>query len=87
MQEKKQELRNVGELDLICKEKEVELRKLWELIGQKDFELEQHRKASAQSSQSVSATTQQPCSAPAFNNIGNIKETKFTLLTWFLYFL
>ena len=74
VQEKEQELQKVGELDLLCKEKEVELRKLWEQIGQKDFELEQHRKASAQSSQSVPATTQQPCPTPAFNNLGHIHE-------------
>ena len=35
VQEKEQELQKVGELDLLCKEKEVELRKLWEQIGQK----------------------------------------------------
>ena len=74
VQEKEQQLQKVGELDLLCKEKEVELRKLWEQIGQKDFELEQHRKASAQSSQSVPATTQQSCPAPASNNLGHIHE-------------
>ena len=53
----------------------MELRKLWEQIGQKDFELEQHRKASDHTAQSVPATTQQPCPASVSNNSGHIKET------------
>ena len=54
--------------------KEAELRKLCEQIGQKDFELDQYRKASAQSSQPAPATTQQPCPASASNNLGHIHE-------------
>ena len=67
-------MRKVGDLDLLCKEKEAELRKLCEQIGQKDFELDQYRKASAQSSQPAPATTQQPCPASASNNLGHIHE-------------
>ena len=75
VQEKEQELRKAGELDLLCKEKEAELRKFCELIGQKDFELDQYRKASAQSSQPAPATTQQPYPPSVSNNSGYIKET------------
>ena len=75
VQEKEQELRKASELELLCKEKEAELRKLCELIGQKDFELDQYRKASAQSSQPAPATTQQPYPPSVSNNSGYIKET------------
>ena len=44
IKEKERELHKVNELDLLCKQKEMELKKLWEKITQKDIELEQHRK-------------------------------------------
>ena len=77
--EKEQELQNVIKLDSLCKEKEMELRKLQELISQKDIELEQHRKTSAQPSQTVPATTQQPCSnpIPTVNQLEHTRETNY----------
>ena len=61
---KEQELKKVNTFDSLCKEKEVELKKLKELISQKDTELEQHRKISVQTSQSIPAKAQKPCSNP-----------------------
>ena len=61
---KEQELKKVNTFDSLCKEKEVELKKLKELISQKDTELEQHRKISVQPSQSIPAKAQKPCSNP-----------------------
>ena len=77
--EKEQELQNVIKLDSLCKEKEMELRKLQLIISQKDIELEQHRKASAQPSQTVPATTQQPCSnpIPTVNQLKHMRETNY----------
>ena len=63
--EKERELHKVNELDLLCKQKEMELKKLWEKIAQKDTELEQHRKRSAQPSQTAPAAAQQHCPASA----------------------
>ena len=80
VKEKEQELQNVNKLDSLCKEKEVELRKLQELINQKDIELEQHRKPSAHPSQAVPAAAQQPCSntTPTVNQLEHMKETNCT---------
>ena len=63
--EKERELHKVNELDLLCKQKEMELKKLWEKIAQKDTELEQHRKRSAQPSQTAPAAAQQHCPSSA----------------------
>ena len=83
--EKEQELQNVIKLDSLCKEKEMELRKLQLTISQKDIELEQHRKTSAQPSQTVPAEAQQPCSnpIPTVNQLEHMRETKYmeTMLT------
>ena len=43
VKEKEKELQKVNTLDLVCREKEIELRRLQEQISQKDLELEQHR--------------------------------------------
>merc|ERR1711874_734305 len=59
--EKERELHKGNELDLLCKQKEMELKKLGEKIAQKDTELEQHRKRSAQPSQTAPAAAQQHC--------------------------
>ena len=72
--EKEQELQKVNKLDLLCKEKEIELRKLWEQIGRKDLELEQHRKTSSQSSQTIPATAQQSCPTPTSNSLEHVNE-------------
>ena len=57
----------------------MELRKLQELISQKDIELEWHRKTSAQPSQTFPAKAQQPCSnpSPTFNHLEHISETNY----------
>ena len=73
--EKEQELQKANKLDLLCKEKEMDLRKLSEQIGRKDFELEQHRKTSAQPSLTIPATAQQPCPTPTSNSLEHVKET------------
>jgi len=73
--EKEQELQKANRLDLLCKEKEMDLRKLSEQIGRKDFELEQHRKTSAQPSLTIPATAQQPCPTPTSNSLEHVKET------------
>ena len=44
VQEKEQELQKVNKLNSLCKDKEMELKKLWEQIAQKDIELEQTEK-------------------------------------------
>ena len=75
VKEKEQELQKVNKLDSLCKEKEMELRKLQELISQKDIELEQHRKTSAQPSQTIPAPAQQPCPTPTFNHLEHFNET------------
>ena len=85
VKEKEQELQKVNKLDSLCKEKEMELRKLQLIISQKDIELEQHRKTSAQPSQTVPATAQQPCSnpIPTVNQLEHMRETNYmkTMLT------
>ena len=73
--EKEQELQKANKLDLLCKEKEMDLRKLSEQIGRKDLELEQHRKTSAQPSLTIPATAQQPCPTPTSNSLEHVKET------------
>ena len=77
--EKEQELQNVIKLDALCKEKEIELRKLQELISQKDIELEKHRGTSAQPSQTIPAKAQQPCSnpIPTVNQLEHMRETNY----------
>merc|ERR1712121_204034 len=54
----------------------MELKKLKELISQKDTELEHHKRTSVQPSQAVPAAEQQPCSnpAPSFNDLKHINE-------------
>ena len=76
-EEKEQELKKVNTFDSLCKEKEMELKKLKELISQKDTELEHHRKTSVQSSQTIPATAQQPRSnsTPTFNHLEHINES------------
>ena len=71
VQEKEQELQKVNKLDSLCKGKEMELRRLQEQISQKDIELEQHRKRSAQPSQTAPAAAQQHCPASASNSLGH----------------
>ena len=81
--EKEQELQKANKLDSLCKQKEIELRRLQEQISQKDLELEQHRQVSAQPSQTIPATAQQPCPTLTSNNVGHCNETtgiKATLL-------
>ena len=77
--EKEQELQNVIKLDALCKEKEIELRKLQEIISQKDIELEKHRGTSAQPSQTIPAKAQQPCSnpIPTVNQLEHMRETNY----------
>ena len=75
VKEKEKELQRVDTLDLVCREKETELRKLQQQICQKDFELEQHKKTSAQPSQTIPATAQQPSPATTSNNSGVFHET------------
>ena len=79
VKEKEQELQNVIKLDSLCKAKEIELSKLQLIINQKDIELEQHRKTSAQPSQTVPATAQQPCSnpTPTVNQLDHMRETNY----------
>ena len=79
VKEKEQELQNVIKLDSLCKAKEIELSKLQLIINQKDIELEQHRKTSAQPSQTVPATAQQPCSnpTPTVNQLEHMRETNY----------
>merc|ERR1712121_333202 len=55
---KEQELKKVNTFDSLCKEKEVELKTLKELISQKDTELENHKRTSVQPSQTILATAQ-----------------------------
>ena len=75
IKEQEQELQKVDNLELLCKEKEVELRRLWEQLGKKDFYLEQYRKTSAQLSQSFPAAEQQPCPTSPSNNLEQTNET------------
>ena len=75
VKEKEKELQRVNTLDLVCREKETELRKLQQQICQKDFELEQHKKTSAQPSQTIPATAQQPNPVITSNNSGDFLET------------
>merc|ERR1712082_26978 len=56
IKEKEQELHKVNELDSLCKQKEIEQRKLQELISQKDVELGQNRVTSTQPYQTIPAT-------------------------------
>merc|ERR1712179_794193 len=67
---KEKELQRVDTLDLVCREKETELRRLQQQICQKDFELEQHKKTGAQPSQTIPATAQQPSPVITSNNSG-----------------
>merc|ERR1712030_216483 len=60
VKEKEKELQRVDILDLVCRQKETELRRLQQQMCQKDVELEQHKKTSAQPSQTIPATAQQP---------------------------
>ena len=76
IKEKEQELNKVNELDLLCKQKEIELRKLQEQIGKRDIELEQYRGTNAQPYQTIPATPQQP--SPTSNHLEHIKETNCT---------
>ena len=73
--EKEQELHKVNDLDSLCRQKEMELRELREQVDQKDSELEQHRRKSAQPSQTVPPAAQQFYPASASNNQGHINET------------
>ena len=75
IKEKELELQKFDKLDVLCKEKEVELRRLWEQIGKKDFELEQFRKTTAQPSQTIPTAVQQPCPTPPSNSFEQIYET------------
>jgi len=81
IKEKEQELQRVNKLDSMCKDKELELRRLQEQICQKDIELEQHRKTSAQPYQTIPATVQQPCLTPTSNHLEQINETNFIKAT------
>merc|ERR1712105_127160 len=58
VKEKEEVLQRVDILDLLCRQKETELRGLQQEMCQKDFELEQHKKTSAQPSQTIPATAQ-----------------------------
>merc|ERR1712105_107935 len=58
VKEKEEELQMVDILALLCRQKETELRGLQQEMCQKDFELEQHKKTSAQPSQTIPATAQ-----------------------------
>ena len=53
----------------------MELRRLQAQIRQKDIELKQHRKTSAQPYQTIPATAQQPCLTPTSNHLEYIIET------------
>ena len=75
VKEKEKELQRVDTLDLVCREKETELRRLQQQMCQKDFELEQHKKTSAQPSQTIPATAQQPNPVITSNNSGDFLET------------
>ena len=75
VQEKEQELQKVNKLNSLCKDKEMELKRLWEQITQKDIELEQHRERKAQPTQIAPAAAQQPCPASASNNLGHFNES------------
>jgi len=81
IKEKEQELQKVSILDSMCKDKELELRRLQEQICQKDIELDQHRKTSAQPYQTIPATVQQPCLTPTSNHLEQINETNFIKAT------
>ena len=81
MQEKEQELQKVNKINSLCKDKEMELRELREQITQKDIELEQHRKTSAQPYQTIPATAQQPCLTPTSNHLKHINETNYIKAT------
>merc|ERR1712105_182227 len=83
VKEKEKELQRVDTLDLVCREKETELRRLQQQICQKDFELEQHKKTGAQPSQTIPATAQQPSPVITSNNSGvfhEINSIKATLI-------
>merc|ERR1711874_381262 len=58
IKEKEQELHKVNELDSLCKQKEMGLKKLWEQIAHKDTELEQYKQRNAQPSQTAPAAAQ-----------------------------
>ena len=75
VKEKERELQRIDILDLVCRQKETELRRLQQQMCQKDFELEQHKKTSAQPSQTIPATAQQPNLVITFNNSGDSLET------------
>jgi len=75
VKEKEEVLQRVDILDLVCRQKETELRGLQQQICQKDFELEQHKKTSAQPSQTIPATAQQPNPVITSNNSGDFLET------------
>ena len=75
VKEKEEVLQRVDILDLLCRQKETELRGLQQEMCQKDFELEQHKKTSAQPSQTIPATAQQPNLVITFNNSGDFLET------------
>merc|ERR1711909_150415 len=75
VKEKEEELQRVDILELLCRQKVTELRGLQQEMCQKDFELEQHKKTSAQPSQTIPATAQQPNLVITFNNSGDSLET------------
>ena len=75
IKEKELELQKVDKLDVLCKEKEVELRRLWEQIGKKDYELEQFRKTTARPSQTIPTAVEQPCPTLPSNSFEQIYET------------
>ena len=79
VKEKEKELHKVNELDSLCKQKEMELRKLQEQIGQKDIELEQQRKSSSQPYKTIPTTPKQP--SPTSNYLEHIKETNCIKVT------
>merc|ERR1712179_683627 len=74
VKEKEEELQRVDILDLLCRQKQTELKGLQQEMCQKDFELEQHKKTSAQPSQTIPATAQQPNLVITFNNSGDFLE-------------
>ena len=76
---KEQELHKSNKLDSLCKQKEIELRKLQEQIVQKDIELEQQRKTSSQPYQTIPATAQQPSQTSKY--LENINETNCIKVT------
>ena len=75
MKEKEQELQKVNKLNSLCKDREMELKKLWEQIAHKDIELEQYKQRNAQPSQTAPAAAQQPCPASGSNNLGHFNES------------